>query len=69
MYANLEAEMARRKITKKKLAERIDIPYQTLRSKFIGGKFSTDEAFKIIDALEMQASDIRYLFASESKTA
>lgn len=66
MYNNLEAELARRKINKKELSKKTGIPYSTLISKMTSGKFTTDEAFFILDILKIDVAKIRELFATDN---
>lgn len=45
MYSNLNAELARRSISRRALAEKIDMPYSTLLDKFNGrSQFTLREA-------------------------
>lgn len=56
MYKNLNAELARASITRKELAEIIDIPYSTLLDKLSGRtQLTFGEARKIKKALNLTA--------------
>lgn len=69
MYRNLEAEMVREGITRKDLAELLDVRYATVVDK-LKGKFSftLDEAFKIKNGFFSDLS-FEYLFEITSQTA
>lgn len=62
MYRNLEAEMVRQGITRKDIAELLDVRYATVIDK-LKGKFSftLDEAFKIKNSFFSELS-FEYLF-------
>lgn len=62
MYRNLEAEMVRQGITRKDLAQLLDVRYATIIDK-LKGKFSftLDEAFKIKNSFFSNLS-FEYLF-------
>lgn len=62
MHSNLEAEIARRGISKTELSNKANIPYSTLLNKISSGDFSTDEAFAIADILNIDESKLRELF-------
>jgi DNA-binding XRE family transcriptional regulator len=62
MYRNLLAEMARRGVSKKDLAEFLNMRYPTIVDKTNGkSRFFLDEAFKIKDEF-FPDCDIEYLF-------
>lgn len=62
MYRNLLAEMARRGISKKDLANFLDMRYPTVVDKTNGkSRFYLDEAFKIRDRF-FPDCEIEYLF-------
>ncbi len=65
MYRQLEVKIAYRGISKKQMAEGINMKYSTLLSKMGGkSKFTLDEAVKIKDYLE-EDSTIEELFREE----
>ncbi len=65
MFPNLDAEMARRKITRAALAERIDVTPGTLSLKLNGKSTLTlAECIKIRDAVDEKLK-IDYLFSAE----
>ena len=65
MYRQLEVKIAYRGISKKQMAEGINMNYSTLLSKMGGkSKFTLDEAVKIRDYLE-EDSTIEELFREE----
>lgn len=66
MYPNLEAEMARRKITRKSLAERLHKQPTTISLK-LNGKYqlTLGECIEIRDAVDSTLS-IEYLFSKEA---
>ena len=66
MYPNLEAEISRRNYSKFEFSKSIGIPYSTLIAQLSSGRFTTDEAFKIMDVLKIDTSKIRYLFATDA---
>lgn len=69
MYPNLEAELGRRKISKKELARLTGIRYNTLCDKCLEKfGFTLDEAVAISDVLG-KPMPIEDLFAKEAKTA
>lgn len=70
MYKNLEAEMAREKVTRKDLADLLDVRYATVIDKLKGRfSFTLDEAFKIRNRYFSNLS-FEYLFETEKdKTA
>lgn len=65
MYRQLEVKIAYRGISKKQMAEGINMNYSTLLSKMCGkSKFTLDEAVKIRDYLK-EDSTIEELFREE----
>lgn len=65
MYPNLNAEIGRKSLLKKEIAEILKISTSALRLKLIGQKkFTLDEAFKIAELLGGELS-IEYLFKPE----
>lgn len=70
MYRNLEAEMARNKVTKKDIAKLLGVRYATVLDKMNGKyRFYYDEALAIKKAF-FPNLNIEYLFDSEeNKTA
>ena len=65
MYPNLNAEIGRKSLLKKDIAEFLNISTSALRLKLIGQKnFTLDEAFKIVELLGGNLS-IEYLFKPE----
>ena len=69
MFPNLNAEMARKKITIKDLAELAEIQYDTLKNKCSGiTEFKRVEMFRIKKRVFPDMS-IDYLFATEEKGA
>lgn len=65
MYNNLAAEMARKGLTKKDLAEFLDQRYPTVVDKTNGkARFRLDEAVKIKEEFFPDA-DMEYLFATK----
>lgn len=67
MYKNLEAEMTRKGISKKKLAKQLKIPYTTLLDKFNGdSRFWFDEALQIKEEVFPDLS-VEYLFEAQEK--
>lgn len=69
MYKNLEAEMVRKDITRKDLAELLNVRYATIVDKLKGrSSFTLDEAFKIRDEF-FQNFSIEYLFEVRMKSA
>lgn len=70
MYKNLEAEMARDGITRKDLADLLEVRYATIIDKLKGRfSFTLDEAFKIKNRYFSHLS-FEYLFETEEdKTA
>lgn len=65
MYQNLNAEIGRKGLLKKQIAEFLKISTSALRLKLIGEKkFTLDEAFKISELLGGNLS-IEYLFKVE----
>ena len=65
MFPNLNAEMARKKITIKVLSELAKIPYETLKNKCAGNtEFKRVEMFRIKRNVFPELS-IDYLFATE----
>lgn len=69
MYPNLEAELARKKMSKKDLAEITDIRYNTLCEKCLGKYgFTLDEAITVSKALGNPMA-IEQLFARSAETA
>lgn len=65
MFPNLDAEMARRKITRAMLAERIDVTPGTLSLKLNGkSPLTLAECVKIRDAVDEKLK-IDYLFSAE----
>lgn len=62
MYLNLKAEMARKGVTVKELAELTGIRYNTLAAKLSGrSRLALDEAVQIKKALVLDAP-LEYLF-------
>lgn len=62
MYKNLEAEMARKGITKKDLSETLNLRYATILDKMNGNsRFFYDEAVRIKETF-FQDLSIEYLF-------
>lgn len=69
VYKNLEAEMVRRDITRKDIAELLNVRYATVVDKLKGrSNFTLDEAFKIRNAYFPYLS-IEYLFEVQDKSA
>ncbi|MFS0822132.1 XRE family transcriptional regulator [Bacillus sp. 1P02SD] len=69
MYRNLLAEMARRGITKKDLAEFLNMRYPTIVDKTNGkSRFYLDEAFKIRNEF-FPDCDLLYLFEDGLKVS
>ena len=69
MYRNLEAEIARKNISKKVIAEELGIRYNTLTAKLRGdNKFTLDEALKIKQMLGA-AIEVEQLFETSDKSA
>ena len=69
MYNNLEAEMARNKVTRKDLMILLDVRYATIIDKLKGRySFTLDEALKIKNEL-FPDIDFEYLFDTEDQTA
>lgn len=67
MFPNLDAEMARKKITRASLAEKLHKTPTTLSLKLNGkAPITLAECMEIKDALETDCS-IEYLFATEQK--
>ena len=67
MFPNLNAEMARKKISIKALAELAEIPYETLKNKCSGAtEFKRIEMFRIKKNVFPELS-IDYLFSTETK--
>ncbi|MDE0582201.1 XRE family transcriptional regulator [Planococcus sp. A6] len=67
MYKNLEAEMARIGLSKKDLAEKIQMPYVTLADKMAGrSRFWYEEAVQIRDAA-FPDFKVEYLFQASEK--
>ena len=61
-YPNLEAELKRQGITRKKLASMLGIHIQTVSSKLTGkSQITLDEATRISESLGTN-NDIKYLF-------
>lgn len=66
MFPNLDAEMARRKITRAVLADRIDVTAGTLSLKLNGkSPLTLAECIKIRDAIDEKLK-IDYLFSAET---
>lgn len=66
MFCNLNAEMARRKMTIKSLAERTDINYESLKNKMSGAtEFKRSEMLSI--KKEFPDCTLDYLFATEQE--
>lgn len=64
MFCNLNAEMARRKMTIKSLAERTDINYESLKNKMSGAtEFKRSEMISI--KKEFPDCTLDYLFSTE----
>lgn len=64
MYPNLEAELARRKITKRSIAKKIHKTPTTLSLKLSGkAKLTLPECIEIRDALD-ESLQLDYLFAT-----
>ena len=69
MFPNLNAEMARKKLTIKDLSELAEIQYDTLKNKCSGTtEFKRVEMFRIKKKVFPELS-IDYLFATEEKGA
>jgi len=69
MYRNLEAEIARKNISKKVIAEELGIGYNTLTAKLRGdNKFTLDEALKIKQILNASI-EIEQLFEPSERSA
>lgn len=69
VYKNLEAEMVRKDVTRKDLAELLNVRYATIIDKLKGrSSFSLNEAFKIRNAYFPHLS-IEYLFEVQDKSA
>ena len=67
MFPNLSAEMARKKISIKALAELVGIPYETLKNKCSGAtEFKRVEMFRIKKNVFPELS-IDYLFSTEER--
>jgi hypothetical protein len=65
MYPNLNAEIGRKSLLKKDIAQTLNISTSALRLKLIGKKkFTLDEAFKIVEILGGELS-VEYLFKPE----
>ena len=64
-HRNLEAELARKNISKRDFAKHLQIDYSTLFRKLAGqSPFTIAEAFKTIRLLETDTTAIEYLFES-----
>lgn len=63
-YKNLKAEMARADISNEQVSEFLGIHRNSLYKKLNGGKFYTDEAFKIRNKF-FPKLDLSYLFKRE----
>lgn len=64
LYRNLEAELKRKGITRKKLAKILDINIMTVSAKLNGkSELKFDEAKKIASELDNQ--DMNYLFSKD----
>lgn len=61
MYANLVAEMKRKKITQLQMAKVLGITNRGLNKKLLGGNFKSDEMWLIQDTF-FPDKDIRTLF-------
>lgn len=62
MYNNLLAEIARKKLTKQRIREELDVSQSTFYSKLNGNtSFTLDEAFKIYKTF-FPETDFIYLF-------
>lgn len=69
MYKNLEAEMVRKGVTRKDLANLLNVRYGTIIDKLKGRfSFTLDEAFKIRNKYFSHLS-FEYLFETERKSA
>lgn len=69
MYRNLEAEMVRKGITRKDIAEFLGLRYATILDKLSGKySFKLEEAFKIKRKF-FQELTIEYLFKKDEKKA
>lgn len=67
MFPNLDAEMARRKITRAALANTLHVTPSTLSMKLNGrAKLTLPECIKIRDAVDKNL-EIDYLFASDEE--
>lgn len=67
MYKNLEAEMARQKITKTNLSKLLEVRYATVLDKMSGkSRFFYDEANKIKNSFFPDLS-LEYLFELEDE--
>lgn len=67
MFKNLEAEMARKNITRQDIADLLDISYNTARNKINGNhKFYFDEAWKIRGYF-FPNLELEYLFETENQ--
>lgn len=65
MFKNLEAEMVRKSITRKDIADLINVSYNTVSNKLNGNnRFFFDEAYKIKKKYFPEHS-IEYLFGGE----
>ncbi len=65
MYPNLNAELARRAISRKVLADRIKMPYSTLMDKLKGrSQFTLDEAILIRRCIDSSVSIDELFFTS-----
>jgi DNA-binding XRE family transcriptional regulator len=69
LYRNLEAEMVREGVTRKNLAEALNVRYATIIDKLKGRySFTLDEAFVIRNKFFPNLT-LEYLFETEEQTA
>lgn len=69
MYRNLEAEFVRKGFSKQKIAQMLDVSYNTLLAKMRGeSSFTLDEAFKIRKIVSAE-KPIEYLFEKTEQSA
>lgn len=66
MYPNLNAELARRTISRRSLAEKIKMPYSTLMDKINGrSQFTLDEATSIRMCIDPELSIDELFFTNK----
>ena len=64
-YLNLVGELAKRNVSKEKIAECLKIHRNSVTYKLNGGSFSVEEAVQIRDSFFPECT-LEYLFATES---